>query len=124
MKENSISAPVFDPSPEPIPERSVKPKISEKELLRRKLISDYHAFANGGAQEQDTILHAKASTKEQSKKQKARKIAVGDLLGDDSSETVSYSKPGHDENIKPRDQGAGESESRGSSSTPQWSLLD
>lgn len=123
MEGNLISEPAPEPTPQPALVPVVKPKVSEKELMRRRLVSEYHAYANGGAQEHDTIL-ANASTKRRSKKQKAHKVAIGNLLGEDMPETVNYLKPDNKENVKPRENGVGEHEMRGSSSTLQWSLLD
>lgn len=123
MEANSIPEPAVEPTPQPTHEPVVKPKVSEKERMRRRLISEYHAYANGGAQQHDTILE-KASTKQRSKTQKTRKVAIGDLLGEDTPESVSCLKPDSEENIRFRKNGVGEPESRGPSSTPQWSLLD
>lgn len=118
-----MSEPAPEPTSQPALEPVVEPKASEKEFMRRRLVSEYHAYANGGAQEHDTIL-AKASTKQRGKKQKSRKVAIGDLLGKDTPETLNYLKPGNKENVKPRENGVGEHEMQGSSTTPQWSLLD
>ena len=56
--------------------------MSEKERLRQKMVQDYRAFANGGAQEQDARLHARANARSKGKRRKfTTKIAIGDLLG-------------------------------------------
>lgn len=113
----------------------VTKKLSEKETLRRKLINDYQAFANGGAQEHDAVLNAKLTAREKGKmkKKKSKKsasgILVGDLLGEGGSSgavnTVKYSPV---ENIKGYEQGqafeGSESQDPSSQSAPQWSLLD
>ena len=65
---------------EPVPDFARK--VPENEL---KLIKNYHAFANGGAQEQDALLRAKVTPKAKSKKQKPIRIPMGDLLGESTS---------------------------------------
>lgn len=112
---------------EPVPRPVSVQEMSEKEMLRQKMVQDYRAFANGGAQEHDARLHARATAKGKGKRKKfTAKIAIGDLLGDDplsvDASPVSYSVSG---SAGAREQGLGDSHAQESSqSVPQGSLLD
>lgn len=74
---------------DPVPDFVKSRKVPEKEL---KLIKNYHAFANGGAQEQDALLRAKAAPKAKSKKQKPVRIPIGDLLGESTSSSSTENR--------------------------------
>ena len=67
---------------EKVPESVEIQEMSEKERLRQKMVQDYRAFANGGAQEQDARLHARENARIKGKRRNfTTKIAIGDLLG-------------------------------------------
>lgn len=104
---------------EEVPESVEIQEMSEKERLRQKMVQDYRAFANGGAQEQDARLHARENARIKGKRRNfTTKIAIGDLLGvgplSIDADPVGTGSSGA------REQGQGDSDR----SVPQGSLLD
>lgn len=85
----SEPAPVTLVEEDPVSDFVTTRKVPENEL---KLIKNYHAFANGGAQEQDALLRAKATPKAKSKKQKPVRIHIGDLLGKSTSSSSTENR--------------------------------
>lgn len=83
------AAPAMLVDEESVPDLVTTRKVPENEL---KLIKNYHAFANGGAQEQDALLRAKATPKAKSKKQKLVRIPIGDLLGEGTSSSSTENR--------------------------------
>lgn len=112
-------APKYIIEDEPAPEPVDIQEVSEKERLRQKMVQDYRAFANGGAQEQDARLHARANARSKGKQRKfTTKVAIWDLFGDGllniDAGPVGTGSSGALE------QGRGDSDR----SVPQGSLLD